>query len=239
MTPHTVTPHTVSAFDDEFSELDRLTAEMGGLGEKLLADAFSALERRDPQLAALVVASDRVIDRMERRLVDRAVLLIAKRQPVAYDLRHAMAAFKIAGDLERVGDLAKNIGKCALAISSEAYPQQLIGGLRHMSELAQRQLKDVLDAFSARDADQALAVWRNDERLDALYNSVFRELLTYMMEDPRTIGLCTHLLFGAKNMERIGDHTTNIAEHVYFLVTGKALTDRPKVESTSHDLPSA
>ncbi len=155
--------------------------------------------------------------------------MIAKRQPMANDLRHIMTVLKIAGDLERIGDLAKNIAKRAMAIAGENRPRQLMSGLGHMADLANKQLKDVLDALSTRDNAKALAVWRGDVSLDDLYNSVFRELLTYMMEDPRNIGLCTHLLFGAKNIERIGDHTTNIAENIHYLVTGQFIADdRPK-----------
>ena len=230
--------HIVRSYDAELSEIDRLTAEMGGLAEKLLADAFTALERRDPKLAEAAAASDRTIDDMERRVQERAIFMIAKRQPMAGDLRHIMTVMKIAGDLERVGDLAKNIAKRALAVAGESHPKPLMSGLRHMTELAQRQLKDVLDAFGTQDDDKALAVWRGDVGLDALYNSVFRELLTYMMEDPRNIGLCTHLLFAAKNIERIGDHTTNIAENIHYLVTGKHFgEDRPKDDAANTALP--
>jgi phosphate transport system protein len=226
--------HIVKSYDAEFASLDRITALMGGLAEKLLADAFTALERRDPSLAALVVARDRDIDEHERQLQEQAIQMIARRQPIANDLRHIMTVLKIAADLERIGDLAKNIAKRALAVAGENRPKPLIAGLGHMTDLALRQLKDVLDAFSTRDPEKALAVWRSDASLDQLYNSVFRELLTYMMEDPRNIGLCTHLLFGAKNIERIGDHTTNIAENIVYLVTGTALTDdRPKGDDTS------
>ncbi len=230
--------HIVSSYDNEFSELDRMTVEMGGLAEKLLADAFASLEKREPKLAEAAAASDYKIDDLERRLQERAILMIAKRQPMANDLRHIMTVLKIAGDLERAGDLAKNIAKRALAVASESHPRTLINGLRHMTELAQRQLKDVLDAFIARDDAKAITVWRADIGLDTLYNSVFRELLTYMMEDPRNIGLCTHLLFAAKNIERIGDHTTNMAENIHFLVTGKTIDeDRPKADDTSSVLP--
>src|SRR6476646_11437561 len=165
--------------------------------------------------------------------------MIARRQPLADDLRRVLAALRIAGDLARIGDLAKNIAKRALAIATESHPKPLMTGLRHIGELALAQLKDVLDAYSARDANRALAVWRNDEKIDAMYNSLFRELLTYMMEDPRNIGISTHLLFGAKNIERVGDHTTNIAETVHFLVRGFNITDdRPKDDQTSSTLIS-
>jgi phosphate transport system protein len=229
--------HIVKSFDQELQLLDRKVAQMGGLAEKLLAQGFDSLERRDPELAEAAVASDRSIDIFERELQEQTILMIARRQPVANDLRHIMTALKIAGDLERIGDLAKNIAKRALAISGENHPKPLMTGLKHMTDLAMRQLKDVLDAYAERDAEKALGVWRHDERIDAMYNSIFRELLTYMMEDPRNIGLCTHLLFGAKNIERIGDHTTNIAENVYYLVHGRALIDdRPKGDDTSSTL---
>ena len=226
--------HIVKSYDAEFAELDRMTAEMGGLAEAQLADAVAALERRDPKLAETVVASDRRIDALEQQLQERAINMIAKRQPLANDLRHIMIVLKIASDLERIGDLAKNIAKRAIAISGEGHPRTLVAGLGHMADLAHEQLKNVLDAFATRDVEKAMAVWHDDAALDALYNSVFRELLTYMMEDPRNIGLCTHLLFGAKNLERIGDHATNIAENIHFLVTGTALADdRPKGDDTS------
>jgi phosphate transport system protein len=226
--------HIVKSYDSEFTELDRLTAQMGGLAEKLQADAFASLERRDPNLAATAVSSDKAIDALEQQIQERAILMIAKRQPLANDLRHIMTILKIASDLERIGDLAKNIAKRAFAVAGESHPKPLMNGLRHMNELAMRQLKDVLDALSTRDAAKARDVWNSDAGLDALYNSVFRELLTYMMEDPRNIGLCTHLLFGAKNIERIGDHTTNIAENILYLVEGVTMTgERPKGDDTS------
>jgi phosphate transport system protein len=232
--------HTVKAFEQELHLLDKRVTQMGGLAEQQLGRAFEALERRDPKLAAEIVAGDTLIDQLERELQDQSIVMIAKRQPLADDLRHIMTVLKIAGDLERIGDLAKNIAKRALAISGENHPKPLMTGLKNMTELALHQLKDVLDAYSERQADKALAVWRADEQIDAMYNSLFRELLTYMMEDPRNIGLCTHLLFGAKNIERIGDHTTNIAENVHFLVHGKPVTDaRPKGDETSSTLITA
>jgi phosphate transport system protein len=229
--------HIVKSFDQELELLDKKIAQMGGLVERLLAQGFDALEKRDPNLAEAAAASDRAIDVLEREIQEMTILMIAKRQPMANDLRHVMTVLKIAGDLERIGDLAKNIAKRALAISGENHPKPLMTGLKHMVELAFSQLKDVLDAFAERDSQKAVAVWRHDERIDAMYNSLFRELLTYMMEDPRNIGLCTHLLFAAKNIERIGDHTTNIAENVHFLVHGKALADdRPKGDDTASTL---
>ena len=226
--------HIVTSYDQDLAALDLKIAEMGGLCEQLLGNAFDALVRRDPKRAAAAVASDKAIDDIDRDVQERAVLTIARRQPMANDLRHVMTIIKIAGDLERIGDLAKNIAKRALAVAHETAPKPLMAGLGHMMEHALGQLKDVLDAYATRDAAKALAVWRDDERIDTLYNSIFREMLTYMMEDPRNIGVCTHLLFGAKNIERIGDHATNIAENVHYLVHG-VMPDgaRPKVEDFS------
>ena len=229
--------HIVKSYEDELALLDKRIAHMGGLAERILGQAFDALERRDPKLAEVVVRSDKSIDALEREIEEQVVSMIARRQPMADDLRHVMAALRITGDLERVGDLAKNIAKRALAIAHESHPKPLMSGLRHMGELALTQLKEVLDAYAERDAERALAVWREDEQIDAMYNSLFRELLTYMMEDPRNIGISTHLLFGAKNIERVGDHTTNIAETIHFLVRGVNITDdRPKGDDTSTTL---
>ncbi|MGD9398164.1 MAG: phosphate signaling complex protein PhoU, partial [Methyloceanibacter sp.] len=188
----------------------------------------------DPDLAANTIGEDEEIDQLQREIEEQAVVMIARRQPMAYDLRQIMAALRISSDLERIGDLGKNIAKRAVAVVTEQQPKQLMMGLKHMGELSLNQLKEVLDAFIERDAERALNVWYKDEEVDAMYNSLFRELLTYMMEDPRNIGLCTHLLFGAKNIERVGDHATNIAETVYYLVHGRPITDqRPKGDTTS------
>jgi phosphate transport system protein len=230
-----MTQHTVKSYEDDLKLLDSRISHMGGMTERSLGQAFDSLSRRDPKLAAVAIASDKAIDSLQREIEEHAISMIAKRQPVADDLRHIMAALKISGDLERIGDFAKNIAKRALAIAGESHPKPLLLGLGHMVELTLRQLKD--DAYAERDADKALVVWRKDEQLDAMYNSLFRELLTYMMEDPRNIGLSTHLLFGAKNLERIGDHTTNIAETVHYLVLGQTITDdRPKGDNTSSTL---
>jgi phosphate transport system protein len=229
--------HTVRSFDQELELLDKKIAQMGGEVEQELAQGFDALERRDPKLAEAVAASDRKVDALESEIQELTIRMIARRQPMAVDLRHIMTVLKIAGDLERTGDLAKNLAKRALAISGENHPKPLMTGLKHMVELALSQLKDVLDAYAERDAEKAIAVWRRDERIDAMYNSLFRELLTYMMEDPRNIGLCTHLLFAAKNIERVGDHTTNIAEDIHYLVHGVPLADdRPKGDDTASTL---
>ena len=226
--------HIVRSYDQELSDLTFRVAKMGGLAEDLIARAFDALSKRDPALAELAIAGDQAIDRLNREVEEQTIALIAKRQPLAVDLRQVMTAMKVANDLERIGDLAKNIAKRALAVSAVQPPMQLMSGLKHMIELALNQLKAVLDAYTEQDAAKALVVWRKDSEIDAMYNSIFRELLTYMMEDPRNIGFSTHLLFGAKNIERIGDHATNIAENVYFLVTGDTLPDdRPKGDKTS------
>ena len=226
--------HTVKSYEAELRLLDQKLSLMGGQVEQLLGHAFAALERRDPRLASEAIASDQAIDDLQREIEELAISMIARRQPMAQDLRLIVSTLKVAGDLERIGDLAKNVAKRALATAPEARPQSLVLGLRHMTELAMTSLKDVLDAYMTRDDAKALRVWQSDTDIDALYNSLFRELLTYMMEDPRNIGLCTHLLFGAKNIERIGDHATNIAETVYFLVHGRPITDqRPKSDTTS------
>jgi len=226
--------HIVRSYEEELAALNTKIAKMGGLAEQVVGQSIDALERRDPDLAEVTIKEDEVIDALEHEIEEQAIVMIARRQPMAYDLRQIMAALRICADLERIGDLGKNIGKRALAVVGEQQPKKLMLGLKHMGELALEQLKEVLDAFIERDADRALKVWYKDEEIDAMYNSLFRELLTYMMEDPRNIGLCTHLLFGAKNIERIGDHATNIAETVYFLVHGSAITDqRPKGDNTS------
>jgi phosphate transport system protein len=226
--------HIVRSYEEELSLLNNKIAKMGGLAEQVVGQSIEALERRDPDLAETTIKQDEIIDALEREIEEQAIVMIARRQPMAYDLRQVMAALRISSDLERIGDLGKNVAKRAVAVMAEQQPKQLVLGLKHMGELALSQLKDVLDAFIERDADRALKVWYKDEEIDAMYNSLFRELLTYMMEDPRNIGLCTHFLFGAKNIERIGDHATNIAENVYYLVNGRAITDqRPKSDTTS------
>ena len=226
--------HTVKSYEEELALLDKKIAQMGGMTEQNLGQSFDALEKRDPRLAEAVIASDRMIDALEQEIEDQVISMIARRQPMADDLRHIMAALRITGDLERIGDLAKNIAKRALAIAHESHPKPLISGFRHMVELALRQLKDVLDAYAERDPVRASQVWHADEQIDAMYNSLFRELLTHMMEDPRNIGLSTHLLFGAKNIERVGDHTTNIAETIHYMVLGTSIgEDRPKLEQVA------
>jgi phosphate transport system protein len=226
--------HTTKAFDVDLQELSRLVAEMGGLAEKQIADAADALAKRDVDRASRVVAADVGIDSLQREIEEKAVLTIARRQPMAVDLREIVAALRIANDLERIGDLAKNIGKRVAAITGEFHPQKLLRGVQHMSALVLAQLKQVLDSYAGHDLNKALAVWKGDEEVDAICTSLFRELLTYMMEDPRNITFCIHLMFCAKNIERMGDHATNIAETVHFMIEGRAISDeRPKGDTTS------
>lgn len=225
--------HIVKSFDDDLKELRRTIAEMGGIAEKMLNDATDALVRRDMPLAQNVIATDPRLDILQREIEERAILTIARRQPLAIDLRETVSVIRLSGDIERIGDLAKNIAKRVIAISSQFQPQKIVLGVQNMSELVLEQLKDVLDAYSEHNHVKAVDVWQRDGAIDALYTSLFRELLTYMMEDPRNITFCTHLLFCAKNVERIGDHTTNIAETVHYLVTGQTLAlDRPKGDTT-------
>jgi phosphate transport system protein len=221
--------HIVKSYDRDLEALGRRIAEMGGVAEKMLAEAMDALSNFDVDLAHRVVSSDPRLDALQREIEENAILTIARRQPLAVDLRECIAAIRISGDIERVGDLAKNIAKRTLKIVSEARVPRAIVGLKSMHEVAAMQLKDALDAYALRDIERARAVWQNDSDLDALEDSVFRDLLTFMMEDPRNISFCTHLLFCSKNLERIGDHTTNISETVVYVVTGEAMpTERPK-----------
>jgi phosphate transport system protein len=225
--------HTVKAFDDDLDSLKAMLATMGGMAEEQLASAIEALSRRDLKLADTVIHNDDKIDEMEAAVEEKAILTIAKRQPMALDLRSLMVSIRIASDLERIGDLAKNVAKRAHAFT-DPVPRRLSASLERMGKLSQAQLKMVLDAYAASDVERAMEVWRHDDDIDALYNSIFRELLTYMLEDPRMIGTCTHLLFATKNIERIGDHATNIAENIYYLVNGRSLRDeRPKKDVTS------
>jgi phosphate transport system protein len=228
-----MTEHTVKSFGEQLEALSALVAQMGGLAEAQLAAAIEAIARRDSVAAERAVAGDARIDEVQQEIEDRALKLLALRQPMAVDLRETLAAVKTAAELERIGDLAKNIAKRALVLNREP-PIRLAQSLARMGKAAQNQLKEVLDAFTNRNADEAEAVWNRDGEIDEIYNSLFRELLTYMMEDPRTIGLCTHLLFVAKNIERAGDHCTNIAEVVYHMVrAGHLANTRPKADTTS------
>jgi phosphate transport system protein len=181
-----------------------------------------------------VVSADPAIDALQQEIEEKAILTIARRQPMAVDLREIVAALRVASDLERIGDLAKNIGKRVSALGEDLTSNKLIRGVEHMASLVLGQLKQVLDAYASRDLQSAMAVWKSDEQVDAMCTSLFRELLTYMMEDPRNITFCIHLMFCAKNIERMGDHATNIAETVYYMVEGHPIADpRPKGDTTA------
>jgi phosphate transport system protein len=225
--------HTAKAFDADLQDLNKYVAQMGGLAEKAIADSVDALVRLDTTLAEHVVLVDRSIDALQREIEEKAILTIARRQPMAIDLREIVSALRVSNDLERIGDLAKNIAKRVAELNGEFRPQKLIRGLEHMAALALAQLKQVLDAYAGRELAKALDVWRRDKEVDAMCTSLFRELLTYMMEDPRNITFCIHLMFSAKNIERMGDHSTNIAETVHYMIEGRTITDeRPKGDTT-------
>jgi phosphate transport system protein len=224
--------HTVRAYDEELESLTAELSRMGGLAEVEVGESIRAIARRDVALAQSVIDRDARLDEIEADIERRAVRLIALRQPVADDLRRTVAALKISMNLERCGDLAKNIAKRALVIAESDPITPLTRSIERMGELVAARLKDVLDAFAARDIDRARMVRQRDQEVDEHYDSIFRELLTYMMGDPRTIASCAHLLFVAKNLERIGDHATNIAEIIVYEITGEQLTDhRPTLDT--------
>lgn len=225
--------HIVSSFDEELDGLRSAISRMGGLVEAQLANAIQAIAKRDGTLATQCVEADKAIDDLEDHVEALTLRMLALRQPVAHDLRQILSALKISHDLERMGDYATNVAKRASALSQlpEVGP---INGIARMGRLTHRIITDVLDAYTQRDVDRAMVAWQRDEEIDQMYTSLFRELLTYMMEDPRNITACAHLLFVAKNIERIGDHATNIAETVYFEETGRRLEgNRPKGDNSS------
>jgi phosphate transport system protein len=225
--------HTAKAFDVDLLELNKCVAQMGGLVEKAIADSLDSLVRLDTTLADRVISVDQQIDALQREIEEKSILTIARRQPMAIDLREIVSALRVANDLERIGDLAKNIAKRVSDLNSEFRPQKLIRGVEHMAQLVLGQVKQVLDSYAGRDLAKALEVWNRDEEVDAMCTSLFRELLTYMMEDPRNITFCIHLMFCAKNIERMGDHATNIAETVHYMIEGHAILDeRPKGDTT-------
>jgi phosphate transport system protein len=220
--------HTVKAFGDALAQVRLAAARMGGLVETQVSDAITSIIRRDTRLANDVIQRDQLADEAQRDIDQRATRLLALRQPMANDLREVLACFKISSELERVGDLSKSICKRVLVLN-ENEPVAIARSIENMGRNAADLLHEVLDAYVHSDLERALDVWRRDEELDAYYNSLFRELLTYMMEDPRKITPCAHLLFVAKNIERIGDHCTNIAEVVHYLITGEEIgRERPK-----------
>ena len=226
--------HIVRSFAEELRRLTALISQMGGLAEAQVETSVRAVVKRDASLAAAVLQSDARLDQYEHDIDAEAIRMLALRQPMAADLREIVSALKIAADLERIGDYAANIAKRAMVLA-QVPPVRPAGAIPRMGKMVQEIMKEVLDAYVDRNLDMAIAAWRRDEELDDLYTSLFREVLTYMMEDPRNITPCTHLLFIAKNLERIGDHATNIAETIHFLVVGHSLkTARPKGDISSY-----
>ena len=226
--------HIVKSYETELNRLRHLMTEMGGLVESQVEMATQAVLNKDAGAAAHAMETDPKVDAMEREAEQFVIRMLALRQPMAQDLRQIVSSLKMTGDLERIGDYAANVAKRSLVLSqfSLNFP---FAGLSQMSRLVKENLKTIIDAIGESDADKALQVWRSDAAIDDLYNTIFRELITYMMEDPRTITPCTHLLFIAKNLERIGDHATNIAETIYYAVKGEPLTDaRPKSDISAY-----
>jgi phosphate transport system protein len=232
--------HLVSSFDQELEDIDRLIRDMGDLAGSMVEDSIRALLASDNALAQRVISDDAVMDARQHELDERAITLIARRQPMAQDLRAVVGAIRMAGDLERIGDLAKNIAKRTEAVGKSVVPRSLSHSIDAMAGLVLAQVNQVVGHYVGRDPDALAALRAEDEKIDVKYTSVFRELLTYMMEDPRNITACTHLLFCAKNLERIGDHVTNIAENAYYVMTGSQLPpNRPKLDETTMRIPAA
>ena len=217
-----MTEHTVTAFDDDLKFITRKVVEMGGHAESMITRAIGALVKGDKGIADTIVAEDMLLDGLQHELDERVILILAKRQPMATDLREIIGAMRMGNDLERIGDMGKNIARRTKEIDDVVHPRAVVHGLEHLTSLTLEQLKEVLDAYVNKDVEKAREVCERDDEIDQIYTSLFRELLTYMMEDPRNITFCTHLLFCAKNIERIGDHATNIAETVIYMVTGQS-----------------
>jgi phosphate transport system protein len=225
--------HVIKRYDAELKRLRAMLTEMGGIVENQVALAADAIMNRNAAAATHAVEDDPKVDALEREIEQFVIRLLALRQPVAEDLRRIVAALKVSTDLERVGDYAANVAKRSIVLGQFSFPYSL-AGVAHMAHLVQDQLKSIIDALGASDSEKAVEVWRSDRVVDDIYNALFRELITYMMEDPRNITPCTHLLFIAKNLERIGDHATNIAELVYYAVKGETLPDaRPKGDTSA------
>ena len=228
--------HTTRAFDLDLQELASKIRQMGRSDDEQIASATEALLKGDTALARRVVAADDLIDAQQRDIEEKAISTIARRQPMAVDLREIVGAFRISNDLERIGDLAENLAKRAVLLTGEVRIEEVMLQLHRMVQFARDQLRLVLESYERRDVAEAFEVWRKDRELDALNNSLFRELLTHMMENPRNIPFCAHMLFCAKNIERMGDHATNIAETVYYIVEGRGLPqERPKADLTSKE----
>lgn len=232
--------HTVSQFDVELNEIDTIIRQMGDTASSMVAASIRSLLAGDTASAQRIISEDAIMDAHQRDLDERAITLIAKRQPMAQDLRAVVGAIRMASDLERIGDLAKNIAKRVSVVGQNEMPKKLSHGIDAMAKLVLVQVHNVVDHYVERDADELAKLREADENIDVRYTAVFRELLTYMMEDPRNITACTHLLFCAKNLERIGDHVTNIAENAYFVLTGEQLPiARPKQDETTATVAGA
>ena len=226
--------HIVKSFDEDLNHIENVIIEMGGLVEKQIAEAATALVRRDIELAEAVIAADKRIDTLEADIDVAVVNILAKRQPLAQDLRAVVVAPKIGSNLERIGDYSKNIAKRTSVLVKALPIGSATATVERMCEMVQHMVKDVLDAYVARNQEKASDVRLRDEEVDQMHNTLFRELLTYMMEDPRAITPCMHLLFIAKNVERMGDHTTSIAEQVHYMISGEIFDEeRPKSDATS------
>ncbi|MSP01306.1 MAG: phosphate signaling complex protein PhoU [Acetobacteraceae bacterium] len=226
--------HLVRSYDNDLKKLTDLLVRMGGIVETQVALAAEAVIEHNAEAASRTVEEDVKVDALEREIEQFVIRMLALRQPMAADLRQVVAALKVTGDLERIGDYAANVAKRSVVLAQFQVPYSL-GGLSHMINLVQEQLRTIMDALGTNDAEKAVEVWRSDRAVDDIYNTIFRELITYMMEDPRNITPCTHLLFIAKNLERIGDHTTNIAETIYYTVKGEPLSDaRPKGANSAY-----
>lgn len=222
--------HILTGYDDDLNELNKTLAELGGHVEAMVADSVKSIKKRDSKLATDVIARDKHANSLQEKVDEDVIRLFALRHPLAADLRRVISASKVANDLERIGDLAESMSRRALSINAEERIA-LAKGIVPIGKLVRIQLKDALDALMRSDENQAIQVWLGDSDVDEMYNSYFRELLTYMMEDSRTITSCTGLLFAAKNLERIADHATNIAECVYYTVTGKAIVHSDEVKA--------
>ena len=230
--------HTLKFFGEELNQLKAEVARMGGLAEAQVAESIEAVSSRDVPLAESVVGRDQRLDALQAEIERKAIRMIALRQPVAQDLRRTVGALKMASILERTGDYAKNIAKRAMVIADAEPITPVTRSVERMGKLVAGRLKDALDAYTSGEIELAMGVWHNDEEVDEHYNSLFRELLTYMIGDPRMINACAHLLFVAKNLERIGDYATNIAEIVHYAVTGEEIVgDRPKWKAPDAGAP--
>ena len=226
--------HTVTSFDDDLNEIDRLIRDMADLAGAMVGASIRALLASDNAMAQRVISDDTIMDARQRELDDRSITLIAKRQPMAQDLRMVLGAIRMAGDLERIGDLAKNSAKRVGAVGQSNTPRALSHSIDDMAAMVLQQVKRVVEFYVMRQPEALKELRADDEKIDVKYTAIFRELLTYMMEDPRNITACTHLLFCAKNLERIGDHVTNVAENAYYVMTGTQLpANRPKLDETT------